>query len=454
MRTLALLLIAAACLQAQLIQVETQVPMDTAGKVLEVTPELRSQLALYPEVENFLSAKLFRSVDSTFILEVAFSKNGALIRSRTLKNAAAVQALRQELSQRLLSAAQPQALDQSGRTGLIVGQTLMGLSFYGWAVPSMLNIEQDRQIVAAYMLVGAAGFTLPYYLTRNRPVSTSQSMLTFYGATRGILYGFLIKNIFAPPADSPPDKLGPSVLASITGSVAAFHLVGKYKLDIGNAELTGVMGDFGTGLGTATAHLANLWKYDSRKSAAHATMLAMTAGGLGMGMWLSQRESYTRGDAYVLRMNGLLGAQCLTPLAAAISGKKEKSYTAGAVLGAVLGIGVGNHLLAKQNFTFSEGVLISCGHIAGGLLAGGLTYLLDTQDRYDEVTYLSTTALGSLAGHVLLYSAFSQKRNQQAANWDRLRISLAPLNLIAAKRQPQPQSPSLVPPFFTVHWKI
>ncbi len=454
MRAFTLLLITAACLQAQLITVETQVPMDTAGAVLEVTPELRGRLALYPEVENFLSAKLFQSVDSTFILEVAFKKNGALTRSRTLKNASAVQALRQELSQRLLSAAQPQALNQSGRTGLIVHQTLLGLGFYGWAVPSMLNIEQDRQTVAAYMLVGAAGFGLPYYLTRNRPVSTTQSMLTSYGSTRGILYGVFLKNIFAPKADSDKSRLGPLLLGSIAGSVSGFTIAGRTKQDIGSVELAGVMGDFGIGLGAATAHLADLWKYDSRKSAAHATMLAMAAGGLGMGAWLSQQESYTRGDAYVLRMNGLLGAQCLTPLAAAISGKKEKAYTTGAVLGAALGIGVGNHLLAKQNFTFSEGVLISCGHIAGGLLAGGLTYLLDSQNRYDEVTYLSTTALGSLAGHVLLYNAFSKKRNQQAATWNRLQIGLAPLNLIAAKRRPQSHSPSFVPPFFMAQWKI
>jgi len=454
MRVLVLLLIAAACLQAQLIQVETQVAVDTSGTMLEITPDLRSRTGLFSEVENFLSAKWFHSNDSTFILEVAYQKKGFLTRNRSRHSATELQAFRLDLSERLFRFGRPAAMDQSGRTGLIVGQTLMGLSFYGWAVPSLLDLEQDRQVIAAYMLVGAAGFTLPYYLTRSRPVTTSQSMLTFYGATRGILYGFFIKNILAPHADSSPSKLGPPVLASLAGSVIAFHVAGKNNLGIGNAELTGVMGDFGIGLGAATAHLADLWKYDSRKSAAHATMLAMAAGGLGMGAWLSQRESYTRGDAYVLRMSGLLGAQCLTPLAAAISGKKEKSYTTGAVLGTALGIGVGNRLLAKQNFTFSEGVLISCGHIAGGLLAGGLTYLLDTQNRYDEVTYLSTTALGSLAGHVLLYNAFSKRRNQQADTWDGLQIGLAPLSLIAAKRRPQSHSPSWVPPFFTAQWKI
>ncbi len=454
MRALVLLLIAAACLQAQLIDVETLVAMDTSRTVLELSPELRNRIGLFPEVENFLSARWFHSNDSTFVLEVAYQKNNVLTRNRSRHTASELRAFRRDLSERLFRLARPTAMDQSGRTGLIVHQTLLGLGFYGWAVPSMLNIEQDRQTVAAYMLVGAAGFGLPFYLTRNRPVSTTQSMLTSYGSTRGLLYGMFVKNIFAPKADSDESRLGPLLLGSIAGSVSGFLIAGKTQRDIGSVESAGVMGDFGIGLGAATAHLADLWKYDSRKSAAHATMLAMAAGGLGLGTWLSHRESYTRGDAYVLRMSGLLGAQCLTPLAAAISGKKEKSYTTGAVLGAALGIGVGNRLLAKQNFTFSEGVLISCGHLAGGLLAGGLTYLLDTQDSYDEVTYLSTTALGSLAGHVLLYNAFSKKRNQQAAAWDRLQIGLAPLNLIAAKRRPQSHSPSFVPPFFIAQWKI
>ncbi len=454
MRASALLLITAACLRAQLIQVETQVAVDASGTVLEITPDLRSRIGLFAEVEDFIYAKWFRSNDSTFILEVAFHKNGVLTRKRSRHGAPELQAFRQDLSERLFKLARPTAMDQSGRTGLIVGQTLMGLSFYGWAIPSLFDLEQDRHVLAAYMLVSAAGFTLPYYLTRNQPVTASQSMLTFYGSTRGILYGLFMKNILAPHAESSPSKVGPSVLASVAGSAAAFHLAGKYKLSIGNAELTGVMGDFGIGLGAATAHLADLWKHDSKKSAAHATMLIMAAGGLGVGSWLSQRESYTRGDAYVMRMSGLLGAQCLTSLAAAISGKKEKSYTIGAVLGATLGIGMGDRLLAKQNFAFSEGVLISCGHIAGGLLAGGLTYLLDTQDRYDEVTYLSTTALGSLAGHVLLYKAFANRRNQQAAAWDRLQIGLAPFNLVTAKPRPQLHSPSFVPPFFLAQWKI
>jgi len=170
------------------------------------------------------------------------------------------------------------------------------------------------------------------------------------------------------------------------------------------------MGDFGSGFGLGTTHLAELWNGDDRERAAHSLMLGMTGAGLAGGYLLSQREHYTRGDAYVLRMEGILGAQIMMPIAAAIADKKEKSYTVGAMTGGVLGVGIGNWLLKDEDFDFNEGALISCGQIAGGLLAGGLTYLIDTNENFDGLVYHSAIALGSLAGHAFLYHTFKLRR--------------------------------------------
>jgi hypothetical protein len=402
-----LLLFTALTLHAQEIQVEVQVPVDTAGTIVEISPELRNRAHLFPEVETFISARLFRHNDSTYVLEVSFRKEGVLVRRRSYMNPPALMDFRTELSGRLAATPQSARLNQEGRPGLVVRQTMMGLGFYGWAVPAILHIEGGRESVASYMLVGAAGFALPYYLTQNRPVSKTQTMLTFYGATRGVFYGAFFKNMMAPNSESPESNIGLPLLGSIFGSCAGFHLAGKKEWELGRAEVVGVVGDFGTGFGMGTAHIAGLWQDDGKLSAAHATTLGMTGMGFVAGSWLSTREHYTRGDAYVLRMDGILGAQIVMPLIAALADKEEKAYTTGAMLGGALGVGIGNALLRKEDFSDNEGVLITCGHIAGGLLAGGITYLLDSRENFDGLVYHTTIALGSLAGHALLYRTFS-----------------------------------------------
>ncbi len=405
-----LMLLMCSALWAQQVQVEVQVPLDSAGVLVEISPELQTRTQLFPEVEDFLSARLFQGGDSSFVLEIAYREEGRLARRRSLMTAAQVRTFRQELTHALQSPARTQRMDQEGRPGLIVRQTLMGLGLYGWTVPRMMEIDGTRGTIAAYMLTSAASFALPYYLTRNRPVTTTQTMMTTYGSTRGLLYGLFVRNMVAPDAYSDAAEWGPPLLGSLIGSVAAFRLAEKSGLTLGSAELIGVMGDFGSGFGLGTTHLAELWNGDDRERAAHSLMLGMTGAGLAGGYLLSQREHYTRGDAYVLRMEGILGAQIMMPIAAAIADKKEKSYTVGAMTGGVLGVGIGNWLLKDEDFDFNEGALISCGQIAGGLLAGGLTYLIDTNENFDGLVYHSAIALGSLAGHAFLYHTFKLRR--------------------------------------------
>ncbi|HNW60016.1 MAG TPA: hypothetical protein PKI62_10105 [bacterium] len=393
-------------LAAQEARIEVQVPLDSAGTLLELTPELRSRARLFPEVEQFTAARLFRQEDSLFVLEIAFRREGVPARSRTRFDASALRVFRRELERHLATAVRPAGVDQEGKAGLIVRQTVLGLGFYGWMVPQILQIKGGRETVAAYMLVGSAGFALPYYLTRNRPVSQTRAMLTSYGSTRGIFYGVLLRTMLAPHAKSDAGRMAPPLLGSIAGAAGGFTAGGGSALALGRAELVGVMGDLGTGLGLGTAHVLGLWEVESREPAAAAVSLGMTGLGFAAGAWLSQREHYTRGDAYVLRMQGILGAQIMMPIAAALGGKKDKSWSTGAMLGGALGTGLGNRLLHNEDFDDNAGVLISCAQIAGGLLAGGLTYLVDSQDRFDPLVYHSTIALGSLAGHALLYHTF------------------------------------------------
>ena len=446
-----LVMTAAFALAAQDRQIETQVPLDSSGTVMSLTPAMRERAGLFPDVEKYISARMFRTGDSLYVLEIVFQQGGSEARERIRMNSAAAANFRRDLSGRLAAAPSPAGMDQEGRTGLIVRQTAMGLGFYGWAVPAFLNMEGGREVVATYMLVGAASFALPYQLTRERPVSLAQSTLNFYGATRGILYGTFVKFMLAPHTDSQEATVGPMLAGSLAGSLAGFQIAGQKKWDIGRAELTGVMGDFGIGLGVGLDHLTGMWDDgDLDEPEAHAMMLGASAAGLAAGSWLARREHYTRGDAYVLRMSGALGVQLMLPVAGAVSDKKAKAYTTGAIVGGLLGVGIGNRMLREQDFTFGEGALISCGHLAGGLLAGGLTYLFDTGENFDELAYLSTTALGSLAGHALLYHALAGKNLLGAGPLDRLHIGLAPAGLLCAAGKMQVRRPGQTPPLLSL----
>jgi hypothetical protein len=408
---------------------EYQVPVDSSGTLYDITPELKNRTGLFPETENFRSAQIFCIDDNSFVLEVTFLKNGTLSRQRTMLNSSEVNDFRRHITKLLRTGVNISTINQEGRAGLIIRETAMSLVFYGWAIPTAAGIHHTREFAATYMLVGAAGFSLPYYLTKGKHVSSTQRMLTFYGATRGILYGVFIKNIIAPQVHSKEGDFGPPVLGSIASSLLAYHIAEKYQWTLGKAELVGVMGDFGTCIGIGTAVSTGIASSDNRVAAINGTIFGMTGLGLYSGLWLSGRENYTQGDAYVLRDCGILGAQLAIPIADIVGNKHGKAYSNGVMAGAILGIVMGNKMLKRQDFTYSESLLISCGQIAGGLLAGGITYLADSKGNFDELAYQSTTALGSLAGFALLYRSFALGKIKVSMSSPRIDWQLNPLAL-------------------------
>ncbi|MEO5928652.1 MAG: hypothetical protein ABIR47_01855, partial [Candidatus Kapaibacterium sp.] len=63
-----LILITALAANAQ----ETQVPIDSAGKIQRIDLELESRIALFPEYKDFQEARLYRLADSSYMLEIYY----------------------------------------------------------------------------------------------------------------------------------------------------------------------------------------------------------------------------------------------------------------------------------------------------------------------------------------------------------------------------------------------
>src|SRR6185436_12546374 len=93
--SLALLIgaLAAARLDGQQVR-ETQVALDPERGVGEVGPDLRRELGLFPGIDGFQSARLFRQDDGTLILEISRLEGGTLVRERQRLDAAQLDAFR------------------------------------------------------------------------------------------------------------------------------------------------------------------------------------------------------------------------------------------------------------------------------------------------------------------------------------------------------------------------
>ena len=431
-----LLLSAPSAAHGQAVGRETQVALDAAGTIFDLTAEIRIAAGLFPEIQNFQVARLFQQENGTLVLEVSFREGQTLARERRTLSAADANAFRQSVTT-ALAAAEPAApvLNREGRGGLVWGATGLGLGFYGWAVPAAFDINDSRGAVAAYLLTAGSSFYLPYRLTRDRSVTDAHRAMTWWGATRGGAYGALLafgaterggRQDFDIDDEEWRTRVGVAAASSVLGGVLGFKSVDWTDVDHGTANLRGMLGDFSTAAGFGTSYLLGLYDEEEvqgpdgpfveEPDLLPANLLALGIGGAGLfaSQWVGDGGVYTTGDVHVLRSFGLLGAQTLLPVAALIDDEDSKAYAAAAILGAAPGLFIGNRMLASESFSGGDGLLVAAGHLAGGLIGAGVTYLLDPDSESEEAVYLTTAALGSAAGLAFTYRALANQNTSAA----------------------------------------
>jgi len=235
---------------------------------------------------------------------------------------------------------------------------------------------------------------LPIFLTRDRAVSDAGATLYQYGATRGIGHGILL----AKSLDRDPTHrtlIAAGLCGSLIEGLSCPLLARELARSPGQAEMLGAGGDFGAGLGAATAHLA-----DMGERAGCATSLLGSGAGFLAGHLLGSDGRYTRGDAYLFRACGTLGA-CL-PLGLVDLGEPEddRTYTAFATLGGLAGMAYGHRLAADRDLSVGEGAIVNLGMLGGALVGLGTAYLVTSGgDRSAE--YLLGGTAGGAAGFAL-----------------------------------------------------
>lgn len=391
------------CLIAQ----EVMISFDTEGKLYLIDSKLGEKLSLFKEYENFQEARLFQLPDSTYTLEIYYRPGNQTVRVKIPLDAKELSDLRNKIMLELTQKSPETALNQEGRLKFIVDAMTLSLIYYGWAMQAALDIDDPKLGVATYMLVSGAGFYLPYSYTANIEVTDAAATLSYYGGTRGILHGQVLAQLLH---EEPSDRalFTSGMLTSIAEFIGGFIIANRLNLTTGSSEVIGTTGDFGLLMGYGTAHLLSFFDNENFRGIAACVLFGSGAGYI-IGKLMSDHQPYTRGDAYIYKSAGFLGAYIPLAIVDAFEPEEGKVYTVSSMIGGTIGAIMGDYLVRKKDFTAAQGRLVLLSEIAGGLLGLGTAYLISSEDRDNSTLYLASTAIGASAGFWLMYKNFREK---------------------------------------------
>jgi len=463
-------------LTAQVVERERQQELAPALGIVQIDAQLRSRLGLFPGVEGFRVARLLLRADGTTILELESVRDGRIERERRILTAADLDNLRSDLEARLATRQTVAADSQEGRGGLVLSQTLLGLGYFGWAVPVVLDVNSAQGAVASYLLTAGASFLVPYRLTRDRAVLESHRDLSWYGGTRGIGAGLLVGDMLVDSDRSSAGRtrLGGGIALGWAGAFAGFMVADRTLPVDGTASLWMAMGDLGAASGAALAYVSGPYaertttevinpgtdhEFTVESSEArnrplgHGITLAGWGAGLAAGAAIDRRYPMTEGNVTVFRSASVLGAQAGITVGRAAS-DEGRVVVAGGLAGALAATAFSASPLSDRHFTTGEGLLVAAGHLAGGATALGLTYLVIEDIDDNAVTYLTTSTLGSLVGAGLVFRALTPGSAPQRLRQDAMRIEVNPAALLtgwlaSSEAGVRPHAP---PPLVTIRF--
>lgn len=412
---------------------ETLVPLDSAGSLDRIDAELDSRLGLFADTPGFQEASMYRTSDTSYVLEITYVNAGVQQRQRRPLTSDEAARFRQTVSDRINIRAPQTMLDQEGRALFITGTTALGLGYYGPAMIAGTDAD-GRMAVAVYMLTAATGFFVPYVATQNAQVTMSQARLGVYGFAAGALHGHLLYGLFSNN-DFTDDNASflVSVAAGLAEGCAGYALAGSNHLAEGKTTVITSIGTFGLGIGAGAGYLlgADTW------GAYSASILAGTAAGFFAGNTIANMQDYSSGDASVMSTVGVVGAYVPLGILLMTDLDDGKVYAASAMAGAIGGIALGHHLVSGHQFTDAQGNYVALGTLASTAVAVGAAYLIGS-DNADEKMFAGAALVGSVGGVALMYSLLEDDaRDTRMGSGLRFDISPAAIGAYAMGRRPR-----------------
>lgn len=402
---------------------EVQVPLDEAGEVFVIDAPMEARLNLFPAYGDFREARLFRQPDGSFVLVIQYEDEETIVQDREVLADSDVAALRARVSQALVEANVRPGVDQAGRVSLL--WTAAGMSFlaYGPSIAGALEIEDETAAGTIVLLTGAAGFFVPFYVTRSLPVTRAAAALTRSGSTIGYLHGVALAAFVGGENTSLQGVLGAGLAVSLAEALGGYRFATATGLRHGSVETMTAGSLFGAGLGLGTAALVLGEDVDDDDASIRTLAglgLAGSVGGAYVGYRLSRAENYSRGDARVLSTVGLLGFEAGAALLEIADVNRTRPAAGLLIAATTAGLATGHLLAHDRDFTSSEGNFIALGTLAGGLVGAATSNLVGGSTAANA----ALTTLGSFAGFGIMYVGY---REEAARRADRsVNLSLAP----------------------------
>lgn len=393
---------------------EIQVPIDSIGKIMNINSELQTKLSGFNTNGQFNEAKLYKLSNDLYALEIFYNRGDTILKDRKLLDASEVFNLRNRLTNDLKLIPKDNFLDQSGRTSLLINSVLISLSYYGWALPTTLQIEDNKSYIATYMLTSASGFLIPYFLSKNSFIPSGATLLGTFGATAGIFHGMLLSSIIAPKNSNSNFNYttGIGMGVSLAEGIGGYILAKEAGISEGKSFVLATGSTFGFGVGLSIAEILDVVKNDSNGKNTSAFVLGGSALGYFAGNILANQHKYSLGDGLILANFGVVGTLIPIAITNALVDSKNENYIkpifTSALFGSILGLGFGHYILSNKEFNTNQGTFTSLGTLTGGLLGAGLSYLITTEKNDDlSKIILLGTAVGSSTGMYLMYNLFS-----------------------------------------------
>lgn len=385
---------------------EIQIPFDNERTIYEINYPLLHQLdffRVYPDAQKVL---LFLQPDSSFVLEIYTKKNGNIIKWRIKIKPEDISKIQKQIA--LVTAEEEliPAYDRSGYKEFLGNSFLFAYATQAPLITISLGPDDFRTGVAIYMLTSASGFVIPLMLTKNCDVSKAHASMFLAGGMHGLYIAGALSvvgdfNVFKNPGGLF------TVIGSGMGEYIGFQSVNRFNLSMGRGNTILLFGDFAGAGAAGMLSLFDNWS-DHKFDVKHYLSISIAGFGTGLfaGASLTRNLELADGDHYIFGHCGIAGGLGLL-IALSWADRKEmgriseKMYISAGLAGIGLGSVIGYKIVQNNNFTESDGNIITLGGAAGALTGAGLVFLAGIKDAR---AYYTGLLIGDIAGSFLTAS--------------------------------------------------
>ncbi|MEO0215757.1 MAG: hypothetical protein ABIL14_01925 [candidate division WOR-3 bacterium] len=378
---------------------EIQIPFDAEGKIYEIDSLFARRLEFFENYPAFQRALLFLQPDSSYIIEIYFQKERAIIKERREVNREEIAKIQQNMAELKAKEISKAIYDRSGYREFLANSFFFAYAVQAPLMTMAFDPPEMRTGMAIYLLSSASGFIIPLVLTRNTDVSKAHARMYITGGIHGLYTAGALSSI----ADMEIfEGTGAFFTASCSalGEYIGFQSVNRFKLSVGRGSTIFLIGDF-TGI-TATG-LLSLFDNWSNPVFTHKQYLTLSIIGLGIGLYLGSNITrdlnLSDGDPLIFGNCGIVGGILFPVLLSWFENDynkiPKKMYIAAGISGLGFGSMLGYRIAKERDFSESAGNIIILGGLAGALTSAGLVFLTGSNELR---VYLTATIIGDIVG--------------------------------------------------------